>query len=174
MPNSAIAARKSNAFIIVWFSDLEVRRGKRPADMVYLNSELIRTKCYNLFRSPDAGCVRPFLLPVTGVMPMRVSLAAIRIPVPRPFRTITRGQRSGLFGSLSLPCLFRRNVTGAAWFPTSTVSAPWRAGRLSVCIMCGAGMCRAARASIVLVPWLAKCRFQFLADCGCVPGVPKN
>ena len=32
-----------------------------------LNSELIRTKYYNLFHSPDAGCLRPFLLPVTGV-----------------------------------------------------------------------------------------------------------
>nr|DAQ93489.1 MAG TPA: hypothetical protein [Caudoviricetes sp.] len=36
--------------------------------------------------------------------------------------------------------------------------------------MCGAGMCRAARASIVLVSRLAKCRFQFLVCCGCVPG----
>ena len=34
---------------------------------LYLNSELIRTKYYNLFRSPDAGCLRPFLLPVTDV-----------------------------------------------------------------------------------------------------------
>lgn len=66
----------------------------------------------------------------------------------------------GLFGSLSLPSLFRRNVTGAAWFPTSTVSAPWRAGRLSVCIMCGPEMCRAARASIVLVSRFSKMPFS--------------
>ena len=65
-----------------------------------------------------------------------------------------------LFRSLSLPSLFRRNVTGAAWFPTSTVSAPWRAGRLSVCIMCGPEMCRAARASIVLVSRFSKMPFS--------------
>ena len=128
--------------------------------MVYLNSELIRTKYYNLFRSPGRGLFASFLAPVTGVMPMPVSLAVVRIPVLRPFRTITRGQRSGVFGSLSLPCLFRRIVTGAAWFPTSTVSAPWRAGRLSVCIMCGPGMCRAARASIVLVSRFSKMPFS--------------
>lgn len=40
--------------------------------------------------------------------------------------------------------------------------------------MCGPEMCRAARASIVLVSRFSKMPFSILVCCGCVPGVPKN
>lgn len=116
-----------------------------------LNSELIRTKYYNLFRSPGRGLCASFLAPRDWCH----AYAGISRGYPYSGTAAhsynyTRATLR-LFGPLSLPSLFRRDVTGAAWFPTSTVLAPWRAGRLSVCIMCGAGMYRAARASIVLV-----------------------